>query len=263
MTTMLAKLANFDKVDVSGWYGSTKLDGYRAKWKNGKLFTRNDNVYSAPKSFTDLLPRDTELDGELVIPRVEFEAHGALRRKDETDPVWNIVEYHVFALPNSGLPFEKVITSLERLRFGSDRIKVCVQTVIDNNAQAQELAQMLINDGKEGLMLREPSSVYERRRSSNLLKVKGVLRSEARIVGYKNGKGRNAERVGALLCQFIRDDEKDDGDDNRNFDKSFGIGGLIDKMRDNPPEIGTVVVAEYQNLSKNGLPRHPRLYQVK
>jgi len=50
--------------------------------------------------------------------------------------------------------------------------------------------------GGEGLMLREPGSVYERTRSMTLLKVKKFLAREAVVIGYEAGAGRHKGRVG-------------------------------------------------------------------
>jgi DNA ligase-1 len=42
----------------------------------------------------------------------------------------------------------------------------------------------------EGLMLRDPESFYENRRSKSLLKVKTFYDDEATILGYTKGTGR-------------------------------------------------------------------------
>ena len=50
----------------------------------------------------------------------------------------------------------------------------------------------------EGLMLRDPESMYENRRSKTLLKVKTFHDDEAEVIGYKPGTGRCHGMVGAL-----------------------------------------------------------------
>ena len=49
--------------------------------------------------------------------------------------------------------------------------------------------QDVLSYGGEGLMLRQPKSVYERKRSSSLLKVKEFLDAEARVLEHQYGKG--------------------------------------------------------------------------
>jgi len=50
-------------------------------------------------------------------------------------------------------------------------------------------------------MLREPGSMYENRRSDCLLKVKTFSDAEATVIGYEEGKGRNAGLMGALVVR--------------------------------------------------------------
>jgi DNA ligase-1 len=42
----------------------------------------------------------------------------------------------------------------------------------------------------EGVMLKDPKSLYERKRSFSLLKVKRFEDAEAKVIGHTNGTGR-------------------------------------------------------------------------
>jgi len=98
--------------------------------------------------------------------------------------------------------------------------------------------------GAEGLMLRQPGSLYEGCRSSTLLKVKTFLDDEATVVGYEDGKGRHKGRVGSIILSW-------EG-------KEFKVGtGLSDKEREDPPPIGSKITFKYQELSTGGIPRFP------
>jgi DNA ligase-1 len=50
----------------------------------------------------------------------------------------------------------------------------------------------------EGLMLRDPNSLYENRQSTSLLKVKTFYDDEAVVLGYVPGTGRCTGMVGSL-----------------------------------------------------------------
>lgn len=50
----------------------------------------------------------------------------------------------------------------------------------------------------EGLMIRDPDSLYEGRRSDTLLKVKKFDDSEAVVIGHNKGTGRCSGMLGAL-----------------------------------------------------------------
>jgi DNA ligase-1 len=87
--------------------------------------------------------------------------------------------------------------------------------------------------GGEGLMLREPRSYYENRRSYTLLKVKTFKDAEAVVIKHEKGTGKNSAVLGAL---HVRDE---DG-------ITFKIGsGFTDAQRRNPPRIGSTVTYKY------------------
>lgn len=105
----------------------------------------------------------------------------------------------------------------------------------------EELEKVLALSG-EGLMLRNPDSFYERRRSDNLLKVKKFLDDEALVIGYIR---RPTGDIKAMQVKLANG-------------KQFKIGGgLTDQERRNPPKIGTKITFKYQNLSEDGIPRFP------
>lgn len=99
--------------------------------------------------------------------------------------------------------------------------------------------------GGEGLMLRQPGSMYVAGRSSTLLKVKTFHDAEAVVIGHQAGAGRHQGRLGALLVRLP------DGTD-------FAIGtGFSDRERENPPAVGATVTFRYQEFSDAGVPRFP------
>lgn len=52
---------------------SEKLDGVRCVWTGEAMFTRNGNPFYPPAFFTEGLPKDVVLDGELFLERGEFQ----------------------------------------------------------------------------------------------------------------------------------------------------------------------------------------------
>jgi DNA ligase-1 len=72
-----------------------------------------------------------------------------------------------------------------------------------------------------------------------------------RRTGHVGGRGRHANRLGALLV------ETRDG-------KRFRIGGgFTDAQRENPPAIGAWVTYRYNGLTSAGLPRFARFLRVR
>lgn len=99
-------------------------------------------------------------------------------------------------------------------------------------------------------MLRKPKSIYENCRSELLLKVKTFTDAEATVIGYEEGKGRNAGLMGALVVR------RDDG-------MVFKIGtGFNDEQRQRPPKKGTRVTYKFQELTNSGKPRFPVFLRI-
>lgn len=97
----------------------------------------------------------------------------------------------------------------------------------------------------EGIMLRDPNSLYEGRRSDKLLKVKKFDDAEATVIGHEKGTGRCSSMLGAIRVR---------GDNGI----EFKIGsGFTDDMRRKPPKIGSRVTYKYMGCSNSGKPRFP------
>ena len=101
-------------------------------------------------------------------------------------------------------------------------------------------------------MLHKGSAPYRSGRSDDLLKLKPFDDAEARVIGYKPGRGQWEGMTGSLLVQ------SPDG-------KQFALGsGLSAELRKNPPALGSWVTYRYQGLhEKSGLPRFARFMRVR
>ena len=58
--------------------------------------------------------------------------------------------------------------------------------------------ERIIRLGGEGVMIRKPDSLYERKRSDKLLKVKKFDDAEAKVIGHEEGTGRLVGLLGAI-----------------------------------------------------------------
>jgi len=231
------------EVDPAGWWMSDKLDGIRAYWDGeGALWSRLGKRFAkAPTKYLALLPQGMPLDGELYL--------GPGRFNDTVRAVkgaagWDELRYVVFDAPPArdltGYSFE------ERLAFARDHWPdVAEQTPCQNLQHLyRELARVEAAGG-EGVMLRQPCSLYEGKRSRTLLKVKSFQDVEATVCGHAPGKGKHAGRLGALVCALDSGARVDVGT------------GLTDAERERPPAIGSRVTIRYQELTPAGVPRFP------
>ena len=245
---LLAKTPSEDD-NIDSWWASEKLDGIRAIWTGSKFISRYGNLLFAPVWFTESLP-NIRLDGELWVGRGRFqEASSYIRKHEPVDFEWQQVTYMAFDLPDVELPFEERQQMLHDLIGNVPYTRIVEQVKIKNRVQLKSKLKRLFAKGSEGLMLREPGSYYESKRSSTLLKVKQLLDAEAEIIGYKSGKGKYTGLLGAYHMRMSNGIE-------------FDLSGMDDVMRHDPLPIGTVLTFEYQELSKGGVPRHPRYSRI-
>jgi DNA ligase-1 len=235
-------------IDPTGYWCSEKIDGIRGIWTGKVLLTRNGNRIHAPSWFTDPLPA-FQIDGELWAGRGNFQDATSIIRCASEDRGWSKLVYMVFDLPGphfAAMPFEARQQYLaDWTRHGARHVRFVRQTRCTGPAHLKEMMREVTKAGGEGLMLREPGSLYEHKRSSTLLKLKNFRDLEARVVGYIPGKGKHVGRLGALMVKLRNGIE-------------FDVGtGFTDEEREHPPRKGAKVTVRYQELSRDGVPRFP------
>ena len=94
------------------------------------------------------------------------------------------------------------------------------------------------------MILRKPQSLYQHKRSGDLLKLKRSQSAEAVVVDHAKGHGKHAGRCGALIAEYQG--------------KLFKLGtGLSDDDRENPPKAGELVTFSFFELTAGGVPRFP------
>jgi DNA ligase-1 len=94
-------------------------------------------------------------------------------------------------------------------------------------AEGQDVMRRFANDavtqGYEGIMIKDLDAPYECRRSTFWMKWKPVITVDLNIVGFEEGTGRNAGRLGAIICEGV--------DNDRDIRVNVG-SGLSDADRD-------------------------------
>ncbi|KAJ3398170.1 hypothetical protein HDU80_009211 [Chytriomyces hyalinus] len=252
---LLAEKYDPSKTDPTGWWVSEKLDGVRAFWdhEQQEFYSRLGNIFTAPDWFKEAMPKDLSLDGELFGGRGKFSETVSVV-KTINSPHWKKVDFQIFDSPSlTKKTFEDRIEHLKQLvsNTSASHLKILAQEKVKNKDHVTTLLAQVESKGGEGLMLRQPKSLYVGKRSTTLLKVKSFYDAEAIVVGYEAGKGRNASVTGSLKCKM-------------QSGKEFKIGtGLSDAERKKPPAIGAIVTYRFQELTTDGVPRFPSYVGVR
>ena len=192
--------------DPKGWYMSEKLDGVRCYWNGSAMYTRNGNAFYPPDWFKNCLPKDMCLDGELWSGRDDFQKIVSIVRRQDKSDEWKKIKYMVFDAPMIKQPFHKrlntISAKLEKLhKEKPESAKVVVlheHKVCEGYQQLMAELDNTCGAGGEGVMLREPNSLYENKRSKDLLKVKKFEDAEATVVSHESGTGRCSAMLGAI-----------------------------------------------------------------
>jgi DNA ligase 1 len=162
--------------------------------------------------------------------------------------------YCVFDAPLLGGTFEERINILKKRLHNKKHVILCEQIPLKSLEQMNEYHNEVISRTPpgEGLMLRNPSSSYENKRSTHLLKVKTFHDAEAEVLEHLDGQGSNSNVCGSMLCKKI------------NSNVTFKCGsGMTDADRANPPPIGSIITYSYFEESKDGVPRFPCFVRIR
>ncbi len=87
----------------------------------------------------------------------------------------------------------------------------------------REINQSAIDGGYEGIMIKDPSAIYECKRTVSWLKLKPFIEVSLEVKNVEEGTGRNIGRLGALVCEG--------NDDSRHIRVNVG-SGFSDADRD-------------------------------
>ena len=135
--------------------------------------------------------------------------------------------------------------------------------------------EIVLSQGGEGIVLRDPKSAWYPKRHRGILKHKPIQDDEGVIVGFTSGRAGKEDRclgkIGALVVQ--------------NSGKEFKVSGLTDAEREfetngmsqyaaNHPDcnmpagycgrhfsVGQVITYKYMRLTDDGYPREPRYFR--
>ncbi|RJQ13325.1 MAG: DNA ligase [Nitrospiraceae bacterium] len=242
-----------EDIDVSGWLMSEKLDGVRGYWDGRQLLSKNGALFQPPPEFVGNFP-DFAVEGEIWGGRNTFEKTVGIVKKQEAHDGWLALKFAVFDVPGAPGGFE------ERLKLAADWFAkhpsgyafVIEHFPVENSRHLQQELKRVEGLGGEGIILRRPGSPYTKGRSGDILKVKSYFDIEAVVIGHVAGEGRNEGRMGSLLVELP-------GTRTR-----FKIGtGFSDKVRENPPPIGSLITFKHYGFYESGTPRFPSFMRIR
>ena len=243
-----------------------KIDGLRclAKLNNSgevELYSREGNIFPVDlntikdelKPILVTLGKNTVLDGELFDGTIPFEQLvGIIKRASSSEKEREGIKYIIFDAFGSrfvGCGYsDRRTTLLQHIK--KQRFLEIIESVECATSDTVDTFLMrFIADGHEGVMLRNTESEYKvGHRSHNLQKYKKFKDSEFKIIGAKEGIGKDSGTV-IWECETGRE--------------TFEVRprGTVEHRRqlwdDHKNYIGTFLTVRYQELTDKGIPRFP------
>lgn len=244
---------------------SPKMDGLRCYITKDGAYSRNGNIWVSTKYIEDSLKSIFEvyptlvLDGELYCHKLhdDFNKIVSLAKKTKhiSDSDWveikNKLEYHVF---DCYFRDEPNMTFKNRYEFLQKNIFAChfnniilVKSYDATKDDFHTLFQKFIEDGYEGIMLRDPESVYECKRSYGLQKYKEFQDNEFEIVDIEGGSGNRSGMFGRMILTCDVGVFEANARGNEEYYREL--------LQNKEQYIGKMATVRFQNYTPEGIPR--------
>jgi len=241
----------------------TKCDGMRfnAVVENGKVTYRSrvgkelDLFGVLDKDVLDLTAGENfVLDGELLMagpdgkPMDRKTGNGLLTKFQKGTGtkelaqqiravVWDIIPLTSFRAGKCSTGYRERHLMLHSTRL--ERIRIAPVCMVTSMEAALTLYQQKLDEGEEGLVLKDPKGPWEDKRVKHQVKMKAELEADLRVTGILPGAGKYEGKIGSLLVE------------SKGGVVSTAVGtGLSDEDRAKDPSeyLGKIVTIKYNAL---------------
>lgn len=146
--------------------------------------------------------RRYELDGELYIHGEDFnEIHSIVSRTTHLHPMEHKMEFHIFDLVDENTSQILRLRQLIQLaELFPPNFKLVKSTAAETLVDVRSIFNQYVNEGYEGIVVRNIDAPYIRRRSPFVMKFKPKRSDVYNIAGWVEGKGKYAGTIGTILC---------------------------------------------------------------
>ena len=186
--------------------------------RNGKELINFPHITKAIEDNIDLIGRSVILDGEMI--STSFQAlMKQVHRKDNVQSddavlmLFDIIPLSEFQTGKSILGQKRRTNLLKGMKAIFDKIGsigVIPQIEVDlasyvGEMQFKDFNKEAIDNGYEGIMIKDIDAKYECKRSASWLKMKPFIEVSLEIKNVEEGTGKNEGRLGALVLEGIDD----------------------------------------------------------
>ena len=205
-------------------------------------------------------------DGELYLHGMSRQDISSRVKRMEPHPDFEAIQYHIFDIINDKEQFERFDTLDDyKPHFKDSHLVVSPTYIILKEEEFMILNYMtkFLNEGFEGVILRNYNGFYEKKRSFNLLKLKPSYSMTCDIIGCFEAHDMYGVPKGMLGGLHLKDAE------GNLFDCGAGklshdLRTIIWQLEVNSPNHlkGRKAEIKYAELSNDGIPQQPILIRI-
>lgn len=259
--------ANHEKKITGKKLLEPKLDGVRAitvvdyESKTVTMYTRNGKVLENFSHITQYLQdhieeigRSTVFDGEVVSKSfqslmTQVHRKSDVQAQDARLCLFDVVPLVEFKAGKSVMGQRRrskfLRENFSNLFSDSGCLEIIPQIEVNldefiGDIEYRDYNKKMVEEGFEGIMIKDPEAKYECKRSVSWLKQKPFIEVSLTITAVEEGTGKNVGRLGALVCEGV-DDSKSicvnvgsgftDGDRNSYWQERDTIVGQVIEVR--------------------------------
>ena len=220
---------NIDKSPLkeNEWFALTeKLNGVRGTYYEGKIISRQGKELIGLEHITDDIDQLFEkaenwvIDGELVrfnsdglSDNENFRIGTGIISRDDANKssirftIFDVLPKSEFIAGESELLYKDRLSVLNELRDKAIALSLSNISVVENlyagtdTSKIDELLSVMVDEGREGLMLNRDSRYY-RKRHNGILKVKRFYTIDLKVLEVEEGSGRLTGMLGAFVVDY-------------------------------------------------------------
>lgn len=258
---MLATSLDKVKPESIEWdtaYVQPKLDGHRALFVDGVLYSRSGKVINLPHivdAINESGCQHLHLDGELYLHGKTLQELGSLIKK--LTPESEQVEYHIYDVVDENATFSERTEDFEEGSGFEFHPKIVVNPTfsVDCMEEVMEHHKQWREEGYEGTMLRFGEDGYGTdKRSRKLLKVKEFHDAEFKVIGYEEGKpyirGNKTYRVPVWICET-------ESGGTFNVTAAGNMHEKAVEWENRDEMLRRMLTVKFHNMSKDDIPQLP------
>ena len=223
--------ANHEKKVTGKKLLEPKLDGVRAitvvdyeqrsvtmYTRNGKVLENFTHITSALENYMDEIGRSYVLDGEVVSHSFQDLMKQVHRKSDVQAQdaklclfdIVPLVEFKQGESIQGQWRRSNMLKTFEKIFSDTGCIEIIPQLEVDldtlvGEVEFKDYNKKMVQEGYEGIMIKDIDKSYECKRSTAWLKMKPFIEVSLEVKDVEEGTGRNEGKLGALVCEGIDD----------------------------------------------------------